>query len=480
MSEGWFAYPSFTTIKYNAQGALQWLKTFSATSHNMSSAEAVTIDPTGAIVVTGMCSKSGGNSDVLTIKYNPAGQVIWQAIFSGSANGSDFGVDVATDPTGNTFVAANSMGSGTSGDIILIKYDAAGKEEYVQRFNGVENLQDDVAEIRVDEYGSVYVVGTAANNLYSPNSDFVTLKYSNLGTLEWEHRYNGPKQGWDRANGLALDALGNVYVVGQSDGVDSASDFVIICYDAAGEISWVSRHSSAYKKDDSADDVVVDPQGNIIVVGTSGMTLDEAQITTIKYQGVDDANPVELVSFTATPNGQAMVLQWQTATESSNYGFQVLRSESPSARSAQWTLLGFVAGHGTTTQTNDYSFIDPAPPAKGFLHYRLKQIDLDGTFSLSQVLRVSLDIPQNFSLVPNYPNPFNATTTFSFSLPEDGDVRLMIYNPLGDRIATLVEEWRKAGWHQVVWSASEQSSGVYFYQLTFGNETITDKLLLLK
>jgi hypothetical protein len=89
-------------------------------------------------------------------------------------------------------------------------------------------------------------------------------------------------------------------------------------------------------------------------------------------------------------------------------------------------------------------------------------------------------LPGTLCLNQNYPNPFNPTTTVKFSLPEKADVRLEVFNLLGQKITTLISKELPAGRHEVVWDAGGLPSGVYFYRLFADNESITRKMLLLK
>jgi glutamyl endopeptidase len=94
-------------------------------------------------------------------------------------------------------------------------------------------------------------------------------------------------------------------------------------------------------------------------------------------------------------------------------------------------------------------------------------------------------LPAETSIIYNYPNPFNATTTISYDLPSAGDVNLEIYNLAGQKVATLVDGYMDSGQHTVNWNASlagqaSYSSGVYFYRLTTGGEVFTKRMTLLK
>jgi hypothetical protein len=185
--------------------------------------------------------------------------------------------------------------------------------------------------------------------------------------------------------------------------------------------------------------------------------------------------PVELVSFNANTNGNNVTLSWTTATEINNSGFAIERK----TEGTMFEQVGFVSGKGTTTQASVYSYSD-SKLSDGNYSYRLKQIDYDGTTSYSNEVNVDINSPRVFALDQNYPNPFNPSTVIKYSIPVDGFVTLGVYNLLGEKVASLVNDNLKAGGHEVNFNASNLSSGVYFYRLESGRFTSVKKLLLLK
>lgn len=184
--------------------------------------------------------------------------------------------------------------------------------------------------------------------------------------------------------------------------------------------------------------------------------------------------PVELVSFSSSVVGNEVQLNWITATETNNMGFDIERKISNS-----WEKIGFVNGYGTTTEMKSYSFSDKSLNA-GTYYYRLKQIDFNGAFEYSNVIEVDVSSPQQFELSQNYPNPFNPSTTISFSLPQSSSVTLKVYDVIGNEVAILVDEVKSAGQYNISFNASNLSSGVYFYSINAGNFSEVRKMTLIK
>jgi len=198
----------------------------------------------------------------------------------------------------------------------------------------------------------------------------------------------------------------------------------------------------------------------------------------------DTSIPVELISFIASINENNVTLNWQTATETNNQGFQIERRKTQDEGSEEWNVVSFVNGYGTTTEPQSYTFVDDNLSAGKYL-YRLKQIDFDGTFEYSNTIQVEINSPTKFSLEQNYPNPFNPNTSIQYAIGSKQFVTLKIYDVLGKEIATLVNEEKPAGSYEVQFNVAQDSSpaissGIYFYQLKAGEFAETKKMILLK
>jgi hypothetical protein len=179
----------------------------------------------------------------------------------------------------------------------------------------------------------------------------------------------------------------------------------------------------------------------------------------LSFQLHGNVVPVELTSFTASAMNNDVVLNWATASEINNQGFEVERGVN-----GQFTKIGFVAGNGTTTEAKQYSYTD-RNVSNGTYSYRLKQVDFDGTFEYSPVVEVDVAVPVAYTLGQNYPNPFNPSTTITFGLSVDSKVSLKVFDMLGQEIAVLVDGSLTAGHHEINFDASSLNSGVYFYTL---------------
>jgi hypothetical protein len=200
-----------------------------------------------------------------------------------------------------------------------------------------------------------------------------------------------------------------------------------------------------------------------------------------------------LNSFTSEVINNKVTLNWTTATETNNSGFEILRGIYPLNSGTQndndWMKISFVEGHGTTTEPQFYSFIDESL-RPGKYQYRLKQIDFDGSFEYSKIVEAIIQAPTEFSLSQNYPNPFNPSTKIKYTIPSVGtrdrvSVQIIVFDVLGNEVATLVNEEKSAGEYEVEFTVGQDSSpdiasGIYFYQLKAGSFIETKKMVLLR
>lgn len=198
--------------------------------------------------------------------------------------------------------------------------------------------------------------------------------------------------------------------------------------------------------------------------------------------------PVELASFTASVSGNNVSLNWITASEINNRGFEVERQAGslPDGKAGRqsavgkWERIGFVEGNGTTTEINHYTFVDNSL-SPGSYQYRIKQIDYEGGFEYFNLAEtVEIGLPIEFVLEQNYPNPFNPSTVISYQLPVNGFVILKVFDVLGNKVATLVDEYKPAGLYEIEFDASSLASGIYYYQLNTNKFIQTKKMVLLR
>jgi len=509
------------TAKYNANGQMQWIKQGSGVSQV--SSRAIAVDTAGNVIVVGYFGSAtaptvtfgsivlttNGVRDPWIVKYDPAGNPLWAHNPGGLATGEE-AKDVAVDVNGNIYVTGMFVDSASFGtqkiysngvaDIFIAKYDKDGQIVWAKNAGGKK--ADEGSTIAVDNAGNIFVGGVfdssatfgTTNIVGAGKNDAYVAKYDNSGNLLWV-RYGGGVDD-DLCNDIALDISGNVLGTGQFKVTATFGNFIITSagnYDffafrmsAAGTIDWVQKAGGTdYDKGISA---AVDNGGNLYATGYFKLTAafgstsltasasEDIFITRIGNYKI----PVELLSFEASNVNGKINLDWQTATELNNSGFEIQRSSDK----LSFSKVAFIAGNGTTTEQKSYSFTDEIP-LSGKSYYRLKQIDFDGTFAYSAVVEVESALPSNYFVSDNYPNPFNPSTSIRIDLMVQSNVTLSLFNSLGEVVSAYNSKDYAAGSHILNIDGSNLASGVYYYAVNIrGSNGITkfktSKMVLLK
>lgn len=326
----------YATVKYNASGTEQWVARFDGSAHGSDEARAMLMN-NNRIIVTGGTSNASFYTDIATVWYNSDGSLASIAYYDDSISGNDFGLAIAGDSNGNVYVTGYGSGSTTGWDLVTVKYNSSGAQQWVKyytttdedygvgavispagyiyvagnsgspyyftwdyvtirynpntgdtiwvrRYNGPANEHDEVRSIALDSDGNIYVTGGSANT--GSGADFTTIKYSPSGQELWVRRYNGPANGSDWANAIAVDADNNIYVTGYSQGITSDYDYATIKYDANGNQLWVTRYNGPSSGYDESKAIAADNLGNIYVTGTSCGVGTQSDYAIVKYSSV--------------------------------------------------------------------------------------------------------------------------------------------------------------------------------------------------
>lgn len=270
-------------VKCNTAGDTLWTRQYAGAGNGPDEVFDAAIDGDGNIVLTGYQKGSGTGFDFITLKYNPAGTLLWTAIYNYSTNETDQSNVITIDAANNIYIAGQSDKDNSpvnDDDIVVIKYNSSGVEQWAKRTDGIANSTDRPAAIAVGTDNNIIVTGRSSNG---NDDDYITIKYNSItGNEMWRKLYDRTHH--DRATGLAIDATtGNIIVTGRSNNGDNY-DFATICYNATGTIQWQQIYD--YVDDDRATDVTLDSDGNIYVVGNSDLSASPVinyNITTVKY-----------------------------------------------------------------------------------------------------------------------------------------------------------------------------------------------------
>jgi len=422
------------------------------------------------------------SNEVLSLINNGAGNLFagtaGGGIFRSSDNGNNWTTasqgligyiifSFVIDSKGYIFAGAN--------DGVYLSTDEGGN--WIRRNNGLPSSAG-VSALAINSQGSIFL-------LMKPWGIYRSSDNGN----NWTSTNNGLSN--TAATTLAVNSLGDV-LAGTSNGVYCSTDngnswvplglttsyIFSIVINSRGDIFAGTTEGVYYSSDNGSNwhqinggltnkqiiSLGVDSNGYIFA-GTNGSGI---------FRSVNSTTvPVELTSFSVRVDKNKINLSWTTATELNNSGFEIQRKLSE----YDFSTVAFVNGNGTSTKTNNYSWSEKLLP--GIYSYRLKQIDYNGKYEYSKEVEITVT-PNIFSLEQNFPNPFNPNTVISYSLPSASNVKLVVYNTLGQNVKVLENGYKNAGGYSVHFDASDLPSGIYFYRLEAGQFTQVKKMMLLK
>lgn len=480
----------YATVKYNSMGAEQWVVRYDGPGNWSDEATAIAVDGAGNVYVTGKSYGSNTYEDYATVKYNSAGMEQWVARYNGPRNSADAAIALAVDSEGNVYVTGSTVDpSGLSEDYATVKYDSTGTAQWVAHYDGPGRFRDVATAIAIDGAGNAYITGESHST--SGKRDYATIKYDPFGLEQWVARYDGPGNADDGAFSLAVDRRGNVYVTGWSYGSDTGYDYATIKYDSTGMEQWVARYDTSDSYD-VATDLGIDGSGNVYVTGYSLDSGPGHDYATVKYDtdgmvqwtARHDASDVfgqSKIALAVDGSGNVYVTGW--GYRSDTY-LDYVTVKYNSAGTEQWVAR--YNGSGNSWDLPTGIAVDDAGNVyvAGTSQPRDRSWSIYATIKYTQTL-VSVKekapgTPNNYWLSQNYPNPFNASTEIRFTLPKPGYATLKVFDLLGKEVATLVNETKPAGEHRVHWNPVDLSSGVYVYRLQVGGFVQAKRLLLLK
>ncbi len=278
-SYGIGTFVDYATIKYSAAGVPLWTNRYNGPT-NYDYATALVLDASNNVIVTGYSAGVGSGYDYATIQYSAAGAPLWTNRYNGPGHGSDKPSAIMADGR-NDVIVTGSSSNGTNDDYATVKYSSAGSPLWTNRYDGPGNGADSPSAVAVDGSNDVVVTGYSFNGT---NDDYLTIKYSSAGVPLWTNRYNGPGNDIDVATALAVDASNNVIVTGYSfNGTNN--EYATIQYSSAGVPLWTNRYHGPGTNDDAANAVAVDTDNNVIVTGFSSGTGSSSDFdyATVKY-----------------------------------------------------------------------------------------------------------------------------------------------------------------------------------------------------
>ncbi len=494
----------YATIKFGEDGDFLWVVRYDGPGHNLDNASAIAIDNYGNVYVTGWSRTSTdyGSEDYLTIKYNPNGVQLWAARYDGAVAADcyyyDYAKAICIDAAGNVYVTGESWGNDElNGDYLTVKYNSNGVLQWAKRYNGPSSKEDFASSLCLDPSGNIIVTGKSF--MANKGFDMLSVKYNSGGTQQWTARYNGPNNSDDAACEVRADRNSNVYITGSSHGGASKLDYTTVKYNSAGVQSWASRYNGSGNDTDAATGLDLDIYGNVYVAGyTKGVAAANYDFTTIKYNPGDGS-----IMWNQKYDGGSVDKAWdiKVVYKPCNPGTQL-----PGLYIPCWVIDVYVTGQSTRPATTNMDMqtirYDEYGAALWSNRFNGPTNGNDAAYSISvhnnyPVMYAAGSFANDYGIIGitevvsggdnfggsstmSYPNPFNPETKISFKVEKETNVKLVIFDMLGRTVATLVDGKVGIGTHTVSWNASGLNSGVYFYRYETGYSSETKKLVLIK
>ena len=485
----------WTTIKYKTDGDTAWVRNFASVGTYNERANSIVIGPSGKLYLTGY-TMSSGSGDYFTIKYKPDGDTAWTRRYNGIGSGYDFANWVTVDADENVYVTGYSRALSYQNDIATVKYDSSGTQQWVALFDGPGNYSDEGYKIIADDNGYIYVVGHV--NPYGSGTrwDYITIKYNpDTGDTLWARTYNGTADSTDMARDITVDGAGNVYVTGSSRTSGALSDIITIKYDSLGTEQWTARY---YNPDTTLSDggygIAVDADGNVFVVGQSRGVGTGVDIVTIKYDSLGNEQWVTRYNGPANDYDTPSTEDGGKCMAIDRYGNIYVTGVSRGATSLNDYITIMYDPDGVEQWVALYNCCDSVDVAididvdtLGGIYVCGRSIGLGTYYDMTTIKYQSLvGIEENSAAFANqirlevYPNPFSKLTNISLGIEHSAErIGLKIYDVSGRVVRSFPQE------SVVTWDGTDQENrklpnGVYFCVLEVNGQRTQEKIIMVK
>jgi hypothetical protein len=481
-------------IKYNPSGETDWVRTFNGSDNSDDEGNDIVIDPSGNLYITGYISVTGTSGDIAVLKYDNDGVLQWAStyyVYNGNAE--DRGLDITLDNSGNSYITGYGYDANGIQVIVTQQYSTSGACVWTNTESG-SGGDARGHRVAIDHNGNILITGYITA---SYSYDMVLLKYDNLGSKIFQRQAGGVYE--DKAWGIAVDELDNILISGYTTNPDNNTDAYLVKFDSSGSMIW-ERSFDGGNSEDKAWGIAVDEDNCVYITGNTTGAFSNVNYITLKYDpsgnqlwaseydgsgsGIDKANAIGLICN----NGEAyeVIVAGESWGSDGNFDFATVHYKanngseleanrySMSASSDDRALSLWVNISDNTIYLTGYSqLIFESPNTSSYISSIMYQTH-------SSVISDRVNIPSEFRLSQNFPNPFNPATKISFNIPYGSIVKLTVYDMLGKVVGVLVDKYLQQGSYSVNFSNSSLASGVYFYELNAGGSRDIKKMTLVK
>jgi uncharacterized delta-60 repeat protein len=476
--------------KVDASGATVISNTFQGIKGDDDELEALVYDANGYLYACGYTKVSGQKSDFITIKYSLNLDTLWTRTYNYSTNQADKAVSLAVDASGNVYVTGRSDSdvndSLDNRDIVTIKYDANGNQQWLQRYNGFGNLNDEPVKLILDNSGKVFVAGYASN---TTDKDIILIGYEQAtgnSVSGFPAIFNSAAGKNDEAGGLVADASGNIYIGGFSEMILPDVDYVLLKYsNSGGSPIWTRFNNGSASQEDLSTSICLDAQGNIISTGKSDVDSDPLltnyDYVTVKY----DNNGTPSWSNLPDYNGAAGEddVPSAVATDANNNIYVTGQSQEGTVSVKNKNIMSRVyAPDGSLILYADYDGLSGSDGGNALLvspgYFFVAGSSEGATNAQKDIVVLKYDVSVGINEVANttsasyvYPNPVTASSKIILgkSVSPADDLTLKVYDAIGKEVFSLQNQHAPI----IQLRSIKLSPALYHYQIKKENSIVT-------
>ena len=477
----------YITIKYGFKGQLLWGSRYYGSANSTDIPKAIAVDNDGNVYVTGESMGMNSNLDFVTIKYNSSGNEQWRERYDGG--NIDIPQAITIGPDGNIYVSGSSIGTGTYYDFITIKYSKSGQLQWIQRYNDAVNGKDSVVSMAVDKSGNIYVAGTSdsTNSLHT----YVLIKYGPSGGRLWLQRFHNDNYEWEDAKKIVIDYKSNIYFTGTGYNSDSKNDIITVKFNSDGMYQWDASWDDPGNSMDEVTDIKTDKNGNIYLTGYAEGSKSKHDFVTLKYD--PSGNLKWEVTYNGSKNtddfavGLALDYQYNSyiigySLVDKYYNYSLVKYDTNGVKLWDEDLQNNSSANDIPVNlfVDDKGSIIIGGNCENLSWSMFNLMEYSQPGFIPTGISESLNKDYTYQLYQNFPNPFNPVTTIKYTIPKSNFVNIKLYDILGREIKTLVAREEAAGNYEIKFDGSDLSSGIYFYTMSVENYISTRKMIILK
>ena len=480
-------------IRTDVNGNTLWTKTYGGNNTDYAWTIQQTADH-GYIIGAHSGSFGAGSHDVYLIKCDLNGAVIWTTVYGGSNADGAYSLEQTTD--GGYIIGAhvNSFGAGLH-DIYLIKINDQGDTLWTKTYGG--NNQDLLRALHQTADGG-YILVSETLSFGAGNADVYLIKTDSLGNLIWTRTYGGSSADYGYSVRQTTD--GGYIIAGYTQSFGSGNtDVYLIKADSLGNLMWTKTYGGS--SSDYGYSVRQTTDGGYIIAGYTQSFGTAGDVYLIRTDANGDLLWTKAYggsgadygwSVRQTADGGFIIAGYTDSFETGNQDVYLIKTDHLGNSGCNESTAATIAGNAATIVN---SSIQTIVGSGGYIGTTTTVVSDAATVDNLLCNNIPINIDQTegysgpvfdqFTLFQNYPNPFNPTTIIRYDLPKYEKVELAIYNTVGQRIVTLVNESQGAGFYAVEWdgmssSGQEVSGGLYLYRLRGGDYLQSRKMLLMR